>query len=110
MSWDIEVAQAGDYAVDLYYTCAAPDIGSTVELQFAGKSVSGIIQPANDPPLQGAREDRVERTESYVKDFRSLRLGSINLNKSRGPLVLKANEIKATQVADIRYVALTRLG
>lgn len=110
MSWDIEVAQAGDYAVDLYYTCAAADIGSTVELQFAGKSVSGIIQPANDPPLQGAREDRVERTESYVKDFRSLRLGSINLSKSRGPLVLKANEIKATQVADIRYVALTRLG
>jgi arylsulfatase A-like enzyme len=109
MTWDIEVGEAGEYAADLYYTCPAADIGSTVELSFAGKSVTGVIQPAHDPPLQGAREDRVERTESYVKDFRPLRLGAIRLEKTRGLLSLQAREIKGAQVADIRYVALTRV-
>ncbi|MBL8231652.1 MAG: arylsulfatase [Bryobacterales bacterium] len=109
MTWDIEVGEAGNYAVDLYYTCAAADVGSTVELIFDGKTASGVIRVANDPPLVGAKEDRVERGESYVKDFQPLRLGTFSLNKKRGLLTLRASEIKATQVADIRYVALTRL-
>jgi hypothetical protein len=42
-----------------------------------------------------------------VKDFRALRLGVIALKKDRGKLALRALDIAGSQVADIRYVALT---
>ena len=107
MTWDIEVAKAGEYAADIYYTCARQDVGSMVELSFLGSTVQGKIAEAHDPPLIGAQEDRVPRGESYVKDFRPLRLGVIPLKKGRGKLALRALAVAGKQVADIRYVALT---
>jgi arylsulfatase A-like enzyme len=108
IAWDIEVAHAGEYDADLYYTCARADAGSTVELAFLNGSVRGKIGEAHDPPLVGAKDDRILRTQSYVKDFRPLRLGAIALQKGRGKLTLRALEIAGGQVADVRYVALTR--
>ena len=53
--------------------------------------------------------DRVPRTESYVKDFRPLSLGSMKLPKGRGSLLLRALDLAGKQVADIRYVSLNFL-
>jgi arylsulfatase A-like enzyme len=108
ITWDIQVGTAGEYDADIYYTCPAGDQGSTVELSFLGSRVQAKIAQPHDPPLIGAKFDRVPRAgESYVKDFRPLRVGVIPLNKSRGKLTLRALEIPGKQVADIRYVALT---
>ncbi|MGH9672551.1 MAG: arylsulfatase [Bryobacteraceae bacterium] len=108
MTWDIEVAAGGDYEVDLYYTCARADAGSTVELSLSDSFVRHKIVEPHDPPVVGAAEDRVRRGESYVKDFRPLRIGVIRLAQGRGKLVLRAVDIAGKQVADIRRVALTR--
>jgi arylsulfatase A-like enzyme len=108
MTWDIEVAAAGRYAAALYYTCRPQDVGSTVELSFQGAKVRAKLTEAHDPPLIGAAFDRVPRGESYVKDFRPVRLGFFELAKGRGPLVLRATEIAGERVADVRYVALSR--
>ncbi|MCX6638171.1 MAG: arylsulfatase [Acidobacteria bacterium] len=107
MSWDIEVAHSGEYDADVYYTCAPGNTGSTVELSFLDGRVRRKIAEAHDPPLVGEKDDRVPRGESYVKDFRPLRLGAIPLPKGRGKLTLRALEIAGKQVADVRYVALT---
>jgi hypothetical protein len=106
MTWDIDVASSGNYDVDLYYTCASADTGSIVELSCGGSMVRHKITEAHNPPLIGAAEDRVRRGESYVKDFRPLRIGSIRLAKGRGALVLRAIHIAGKQVADIRRIAL----
>jgi hypothetical protein len=108
MTWDIEVAEAGDYQADVYYTCGRSSVGSIVELSFLGGAVKRKIAETHDPPLIGREFDRVPRGESYVKDFRPLRLGAIPLKKGRGLLTLRALEVAGKQVADIRYVALTR--
>ncbi|HET8549991.1 MAG TPA: arylsulfatase [Bryobacteraceae bacterium] len=110
MTWDIEIAYGGDYDVDIYYTCAAEDLGSTVELSFMNNNVRKRITEAHDPPLVGAAEDRVPRGESYVKDFRPLRIGSLAMKKGRGKLSLRATEIPGKHVADVRRIALTRRG
>ena len=76
ITWDVEVATAGKYEAVIYYTCPAADIGSTIELSFLGSRLQGKVSEANDPPLRGAENDRVPRQgESYVKDFKPLRLG-----------------------------------
>ena len=107
ITWDIEVATAGVYEVDIHYTCPAADVGSTVELSFNGAKVTGKVNEAHDPPLTGAENDRVERKgESYVKDFKPMRLGEIELKEGRGTLTLRALNVPGRQVMDVRMVVL----
>ena len=110
MTWDIEVATAGKYEAVIYYACPASDLGSTVQLGFLGSRVEGKLTEANDPPLRGAETDRVPRqSESYVKDFKPWRLGTVELSKGRGLLTLKAAAVAGKQVMEVRSVVLTLL-
>ena len=110
ITWDVEVVADGRYQVDVLYTCPTGDVGSAVELSFGGATVSGKVAPVHDPPLRGKEHDRVSRgAESYVKDFKPLRLGTVALNKGRGPLTLRATDIPGKQVMDVRAVTLTRI-
>jgi len=108
MTWEIETATAGRYEAVVYYTCSKADVGSTVELGFQNARFTGTITEAHDPPLMGDEHDRTPRAgESYVKDFKPLSLGIVELPKGRGPLTLKATKVTGKQVMDVRSVVLT---
>jgi hypothetical protein len=109
MTWDIEIGNPGMYEAVVYYTCPAADAGSVIELSLGDARAEKKISEAHDPSLTGEKEDRAPRTESFVKDFRPLRIGTLKLPKARGLLTLRALSIAGSQVADVRYVALTRL-
>ncbi len=111
MTWDIEVNTAGSYDVTLYYTCPDADAGSTVELGFQGSKVTGRVAPGWDPPLY-TNQDTIPRppAESQMKEFRPLRLGTIRLDRGRGPLTLRAREVAGRTVMDMRLVTLTLTG
>jgi hypothetical protein len=109
IAWDIEVHTAGEYEAIVYYTCPEKDAGSTVELSFGGAAVRGKVAEGFDPPLAN-NMDRVPRGgESYVKDFRPLRLGTFHLEKGRGQLAVRALKIPGEQVMDLRVVFLNLL-
>jgi len=108
ITWDIEVASSGKYEAVIYYTCAEQDVGSTIELCFNRSRMQGKVSEPHDPPLIGAEFDRVPRAgESYVKDFRPLRLGVLGLENGRGELTLRAIDVAGEHVMDVRAVALT---
>lgn len=108
ITWDIEVANSGNYQAVIYYTCAKENIGSTVELNFNGSRVQGKVTKPHDPPLVGEEFDRVSRGgESYVKDFQPLDLGIFRLEKGRGLLTLSALDVPGRRVMDVRAVLLT---
>jgi len=108
--WDIEVANAGQYEVIVYYTCPINDVGSTIEMTFKKSDLRGKVTEPHDPPLVGAEFDRVERGgESFVKDFRPLSLGTFQMEKGRGELCLQAPHIPGKQVMEVRLVMLTLL-
>ncbi|HAV64315.1 MAG TPA: N-acetylgalactosamine 6-sulfate sulfatase [Verrucomicrobiales bacterium] len=109
ITWDIEVPKAGEFDVELYYTCPAADVGSTVELSFRDSRLVGRVSDAHEPALIGAAQDRIERQESYDQDFRPMNLGRIRLEKGAGTLTLKALEIPGSQVMDFRLLMLRRV-
>ena len=110
ITWDVAVATAGRYEASILYTCPAADVGSTVELSFDGSRLEGVVSEAHDPPLRGAENDRVRRQgESYVKDFKPLRLGVIELKPGRGQLTLRALKVARQQVMDMRAIHLLLL-
>jgi hypothetical protein len=107
ITWDIEVATTGTYAATVYYTCPKRDVGSTVELTFASARVRAKVTEPRDPPAIGAAADRCPRAgESLVKEFRPLRLGTMHLEKGRGPLQLRALAMPGSQVMEVRAVEL----
>ncbi|WP_422930240.1 arylsulfatase [Singulisphaera sp. PoT] len=108
ITWDIEVATSGRYEAVAYYTAAPEDVGSTLQLGFNGSQIRAKVVEAHNPPARGAEHDRVKRNgESYVKDFKPMRLGAFDLTKGRGPLTLRAIEIPGRSAIELRTIVLT---
>lgn len=109
ITWDVEVPADGTFAVDLYYTCKAEDVGCEMELSFNDVKVRQQITEVNDPPLIGAEHDRVPRPESYVKAFRPVRMGTMHLKQGKGTLTLAATRIPGNEAIEFRLLMLKRL-
>jgi hypothetical protein len=107
ITWDIEVHTTGDYDVAMLYTCPAADVGSTIELSFRGAKLAGKVAPAWDPPFYRPYTIPRPAPEVLPKEFRTLQLGTLHLEKGRGPLILRALEIPGASVMELRQVVLT---
>ncbi len=107
--WDVDVLSAGNYEVVLYYACPEKDLGATIELRMGDRAVSGMVAVANDPPIRGAENDRDPRQESYVKDFKPMTLGTIQLEEGSGTLRLRALDMPGSQVMEVRLALLRRV-
>jgi len=109
LSWDVEVGKAGTYEVELWYACPKKDLGSVVELSFLGQSLRVKITDAHDPPMRGMREDRSPRVESYVKDFKPMKMGKMKLPAGKGELKLQATKIPGGQALEFRLFMFQRI-
>lgn len=108
ITWEVEVVESGEFDVEIYYTCPEADVGSSVELSFNASSLKRRITEPFDPPYIGRAADRFKRTEGDEKQWRALRMGTIDLEKGRGTLILKALEIPGNSVMDFRLLMFKR--
>jgi len=108
MTWDVDVHTAGDYAVEILYTCPEADAGSSIELSLGDSKLTGKVSPGWDPPLY-TNQDTIPRSpaESKMKDFHPLLLGTMHLDQGRGALTLRALAIPGKSVMDVRAINLT---
>jgi hypothetical protein len=67
------------------------------------------IVEAHDPPQQGAQHDRIARQESYVKDFKALNVGTMELGGGAAELRLEATAITGSSAIDFRLLTLELL-
>jgi arylsulfatase A-like enzyme len=109
ITWDAEVLAGGDFEVTVYYTCPPEEVGAAFQLSFGGEKLLSKITEAHNPPLTGMENDRDPRIESYVKEFKPLKMGTIHLEKGSGTLTLKATDIPGAQVMDFRLLMLKRI-
>ena len=109
LSWEVEVGKAGTYEIELWYACPEKDVGSVVELSFRGQSLRAKITDAHDPPMRGMKEDRSPRAESYVKDFKPMKMGKMKLPAGKGELKLQATKIPNGQALEFRLFMLRRI-
>jgi len=107
MVWNVEVNTPGRYVVEILYTCPIEDAGSTIELSHRQARITGKVTPGWDPPLY-TNQDVLPRapTQSPMKEFRTLNLGTMQLERGVGPLTLRALDIPRQQVMDVRGITL----
>ncbi|NNM29010.1 MAG: N-acetylgalactosamine 6-sulfate sulfatase, partial [Akkermansiaceae bacterium] len=110
ITWDVEVAEAGDYEVVIFHACPPADVGATFEVSHNDARMTAKVTGAHDPPAYGMEKDRTPNrgSESYVKDFKPMSFGTITLKKGRGPLTLRAVEVPGKQVMEVRLLFLNR--
>lgn len=107
ITWDIDVGETGRYAAIVHYTCAQEDVGCTVRLSMeGGDAVGARVVEAFDPPLYDKSKERVADSHYFVKDFRPLELGTIQLQRGRGLLKLDATDMRGERVIDVHSVDL----
>lgn len=109
VTWDVDVKDDGQYKATLYYTCTQENVGSTIQLAFKGSSIESVIHKAHDSPFLNKELDRVERVESYDKDFTAFAMGTIYLKAGKGTLVLKSTKVSGEQVMDFSSLILERI-
>jgi len=109
ISWEAEVAQDGEFEITIYYICAEDAVGSLFEVSFGDASIQGEIREAHNPGEYGASEDRVVRQESYIKDFKPLKVGKVKLKKGKGTLQIKGIKKKGRALMDFRLMLLKRV-
>ncbi|MGB0413104.1 MAG: arylsulfatase [Coraliomargarita sp.] len=102
-----EVAESGKFKVVLYY--ASKSAGAKCELRFKDSVLPFEIAEAHDVPEIGAEQDRDPRIESYVKAFKAIPIGEIELQKGKGELILRALEIPGEEAFEFRMLTLERL-
>jgi len=106
--WDVEVPETGEFKVEMEYACSKGDEGMVMELSFNGNRLSKRITRSHEVPARGMENDRVERVESYVKDFRTIEMGTLQLTHGKGRLELKALEIPGKAAIEFRLLMLER--
>ena len=109
ITWPAYVQHSGRYRVHLHYTCKKENTGCVVQLQFNQSKISRTITREHDPPVVGAKEDRVVRAESYVKFFRPVELGVIELEAGGGELTLSMPEIPGEEGIEFRLLMFERI-
>ena len=109
LAWPIEVDSAGSYRATIYYACRPEDVGCKIKLSDGAHNLTFTVNEAHDPPQHGAEQDRLVRQESYVKDFKALSVGTIELNEGVGELHLRALEIPGKAAVEFRLLTLELL-
>jgi len=109
ITWQVEVPEEGSFKVSLYYTCPEGDVGSTFQLSVGESHLQSKITEAFDPPLRGMEEDLTPRMESYVKDWKEMNMGTINLSEGTFLMSLSALDMPGKSVMDFRLFLFERL-
>lgn len=112
ISWDVDVAVPGEYEAVVYYTCAEPGTRIKLLWEQSGRTASMTVRTevteVFDPPLYDKSKERVEKSHYFVKDFKPLSLGTLNLDKGRGLVRLKADFIPGDLAIDVHSIDLVR--
>ncbi|MEE2723968.1 MAG: sulfatase-like hydrolase/transferase, partial [Verrucomicrobiota bacterium] len=109
ITWNCEVGATGTYEVSIHYALKKGDEGTVVQLSHNNASIEHEFTESHEVPSRGQENDRVERRESYVKDFKEIKIGKINLTKGKGELTLKALEIPGEESIEFRLLMLEKV-
>tara|TARA_X000000950_G_C13507379_1_gene494304 strand:- start:116 stop:625 length:510 start_codon:yes stop_codon:yes gene_type:complete len=106
--WNINSLSSGVNKVHLYYTLPKSSEGTELSLEFMDKKTFKKIIDSHDPSLEGINNDRIERIESYTKNFKKISFGDLYFEKGISVLKLKTSQFVGNKSIDFRLLVLER--
>lgn len=109
ITWDVEIAEAGAYEAIIHYTCAKENVGALIQLSINDSTMTAAkVTEAFNPPLYDKSKERVAESHYFVKDFKPLSLGSLQLPKGRATIRLSSPKIPGNESINVHSIELIR--
>ncbi|MEM6469010.1 MAG: arylsulfatase [Planctomycetota bacterium] len=121
--WRTDVLRSATYRVIVNYTCRTEDVGVKLAIRAIRKEATpdtsqqrtqtesvatATVVQAFDPPLYDKSRERVANSHYFVKDFRPLELGSLDLKAGKTEFRLTASEFTGERAVDVHSIHLIR--
>ncbi len=105
--WEIDVVEAGRFAVRLVYACHEESVGTVLQVEAPGDSTRARIQRAH-PPRPRLRPTRSKKVR-YIQTFDTMSLGELTLPQGKTRITLRALKATAGRICDVHSIVLQRL-
>jgi hypothetical protein len=102
--FDIDVAMAGDYDIELAFACPSSDAGSRLRFSVGPTSFETIIPEALALEIPLPHRDGKPRYRS--RQWFTLKAGTLKLPKGPAKLIMEPLTMPGTQVMDFKHVKL----
>ena len=115
ITWNVDVAEPGTFAVSLYYGAAPDAIGTQIHLSGIASDGKVLAQTmtetktATEPGFLFVEKDRDERGEGYVKKWESMTLGHLTLPAGPTSIELTASDIQGETGVEMRLLMFERI-
>ncbi|OGV63097.1 MAG: hypothetical protein A2283_14990 [Lentisphaerae bacterium RIFOXYA12_FULL_48_11] len=104
--YEIEIAQAGDYEIEIAYGCPTADKGSRIRAGVGDVAVEAVVPAAEAKEIPLPHRDEAGKSKYRNRDWATLKLGTLKLPKGPAKLTLEALTIPGTQVMDLKHVEM----
>jgi len=106
--FDITVATAGNYDVELAFACPAVDAGSKLRVTIGDAALEGVVPAAPAKEIPIPHRDALGKERCRNRDWGTLRLGVVRLPQGPTKLTIEVLSQPATTVMDLKHVKLKR--
>jgi arylsulfatase A-like enzyme len=103
--FEIDVANAGDYAVELAFACPASDAGSRLRISFGSQSIETVVSAA--PAIEIPLPHRDAKSRYRNREWATLNVGTFRLPAGPHKLTLEPLTMPGTQVMEFKQLKLT---
>ncbi len=104
--FDLDVATAGDYEIELDFACPPADAGSVVRVTIAGQALEATIPAASAPEIPLPHRDEDGKARYRNRHWQTLKFGHLTLPAGPTRLTLEPLSMPAGQVMDLKHVRL----
>jgi arylsulfatase A-like enzyme len=106
--FEIDVAAAGEYDIEVALGCPPADAGSKVLLSAGDAALEFTVPAAPAPEIPLPHRDEAGKARYRNREWHSVKAGTLRLEKGVTQLVLKPLSVPGVQVMDLKHVKLTR--
>jgi arylsulfatase A-like enzyme len=106
--FDVDVATAGDYDIELALACPPQDAGAQIRLSIAGHKLEAAVPTALAADIPLPHRDELGKSKYRNRQWSTVKLGTLKLPNGRAKLVLESLSMPGSQVMELKHVMLTR--
>ncbi|HPA21124.1 MAG TPA: arylsulfatase [Verrucomicrobiae bacterium] len=106
--FEVDVARAGTFSVDILYGCPAADAGSRIRVSVSGGTIEAVVSGAEAPVIPLPHRDAEGNAKYINRQWGVLRVGALDLPAGPAKLEIRALSMPAGRVMDFKGIVLTR--
>ena len=104
--FDIEVATAGDYEIEIALACPSADAGSRLRISVGSESIETVVPASPAPEIPLPHRDEAGSARYRNREWFTLQAGTLRLPKGPAKLTIEPLTMPGTQVMDFKHVKL----